>query len=95
MGLLEPHGGHRHRDGEAHLSVDAGRAHRDAGKSHGGDQTLHGFGRDVLAEANDRLRRLPGDWRLPGIILAATLVTWGICAIIAFAFVIAVEGDMR
>ncbi|QRM28888.1 hypothetical protein [Microvirga sp. VF16] len=48
-----------------------------------------------LAETKSRLYRLPSGWRLLGVILAATLVTWGICTIMAFAFVIAVEGDMR
>jgi hypothetical protein len=48
-----------------------------------------------LAEAKSRLFQLPSGWRLIGFLLAATLVTWGICTIIAFAFVIAIEGDMR
>lgn len=48
-----------------------------------------------LADAKDHLQRIPSWWRLFGAAAAASIVVLILCTIIAFAFIIPLEGDMR
>ena len=48
-----------------------------------------------LADIQSRTERLPTRWQSFFIMSASAIVMLGICAIVALAFLIAAEGDMR